>query len=163
MSRKFERINEIAEATVKAVVKGDVAGSDTLPEDFYGSQLPEGLTPEIANQVHVADRDFVAGVAKGYGKVALQTLKEQPDLSETTLQTTAGQGNPLTIRVERSRTYKVSAALTGGKDAEPVTNYGVTTVKLTNQAAVTGSGVLKSVLKEIAAAGKEQLAETEKA
>lgn len=153
---KNEQVGKIAEA-VKEKLSIDVSSGvavATVDGDLYAELLPEGLTLETTENVHNYDRDYVAGVTKGFGLAAVDSLRDNPKVNEATLEIAAGKGNTLSLSTERSHEYTVNI---GASKGTSTTKFGVTAVKLSTIACKTGSGELKAVLKEIGQYGLEQL------
>jgi hypothetical protein len=70
--------------SLKAAMTGS-KGNYTAADNWYGDNLPEGLTTELRARFDEHDSSVVAATALALGELAVPEMKENADITEATL------------------------------------------------------------------------------
>lgn len=120
----------------------------------YEAVLPPSLTMETVNAVAKQNATFIAAGTHAWGNMAIEAMRADGDLNETSLQLKMAGKDTLSISVQRSKEYNNSLAKEG--DPKTVTKFGVVTATY-DVVAAANRGQLKAVRNELAALAAEHL------
>lgn len=134
------KINAIATLAnnIKGNLTTNVVGTNlevTAPSSIYVDNLPQGVTKDIARQVHDYDADITMALTHAVGQVAVENFSTNGDLTSASFETKLDT-NKVQVNIDKSRTFAVPA----GKGEEPtsMTKLGSTQVKFVARAGRNG-------------------------
>jgi len=82
--------------------------SITVPADLYATTLPEGIDLATVKRLHDHRNNFLAGAALAAGEVAIEAMKDDPNLKTVTTKI-AGMGkDDATITTQRQHEHRAS-------------------------------------------------------
>ena len=147
------KINAIATLAnnIKGNLTTNVVGTNleiTAPASTYVDNLPQGLTKELARQVHDYDADLTMALTHAVGQVAVENFSTNGELTTASFEAKLDT-NKVQVNVDKTRTF----AVPGAKGEEPtnMTKLGSTQVKFVARAGRNGDlDEVRSLITEMA-------------
>ena len=147
------KINAIATLAnnIKGNLTTNVVGTNleiTTPPSTYVDNLPQGLTKELARQVHDYDADLTMALTHAVGQVAVENFSTNGELTTASFEAKLDT-NKVQVNVDKTRTF----AVPGAKGEEPtnMTKLGSTQVKFVARAGRNGDlDEVRSLITEMA-------------
>ena len=134
---KINSITQLAN-NIKSNLTTNVVGTNleiTAPTTVYVDNLPQGLTKDIARQVHDYDADLTMALTHAVGQLAVENFSTNGDLTSASFETKL-DSNKVQVNIDKSRTF----AVPGAKGEEPtnMTKLASTQVKFVARAGRNG-------------------------
>ena len=134
------KINAIATLAnnIKGNLTTNVVGTNleiTAPTTVYVDNLPQGLTKDIARQVHDYDADLTMALTHAVGQLAVENFSTNGDLTSASFETKLDT-NKVQVNIDKSRTFAVPGAK--GEEPTSMTKLGSTQVKFVARAGRNG-------------------------
>jgi hypothetical protein len=144
---------DLADKIAAHLTVDSATGVGTESCNNYNAHLPDGLTPEIVQQVAEYDTDFVAASGLAFGRKVIEAMGTNEALNRASIEMQGGgRFDRVAHTMDRSKTY--TNHLGGTK--EQIEKHGVLTTTLTTQAAKP-TGDLRSVRLTLQEQGVAQL------
>lgn len=153
MSEIKANIRALADNLKSNLTIDPVTGVATPSDDWYASNLPEGLTVDTYKQLTEHNTDVLAAADLATGELGIETMKTHKDLQRVTM--TLPLVGKDTINVVQDRTFDARNVKTG----ETTVKYGRTTASLDIYAADNGRGELKKVREHLYSVAASELAD----
>ena len=134
---KINAITDLAK-NIKANLTTTVVGTNlevTAPSSIYVDNLPQGVTKDIARQVHDYDADITMALTHAVGQVAVENFSTNGDLTSASFETKLDT-NKVQVNIDKSRTFAVPGAK--GEEPTSMTKLGSTQVKFVARAGRNG-------------------------
>lgn len=120
-------VRAIADEVKKVMtIEGDKA---VLPEDFYKSHLPDGVTIKQAETLSKHNVTMLAGVTLGLGEAAIPVLAKDKSLDRIKLVFPTVSRDRMEASIDRSRIITHRNPSTGEQIGDPETYYGIPTAR----------------------------------
>ena len=134
------KINSIATLanTIKGSLTTTVVGTNleiAAPSSVYVDNLPQGVTKELARQVHDYDADITMALTHAVGQVAVENFSTNGDLTSASFETKL-DSNKVQVNIDKSRTFAVPGAK--GEEPTSMTKLASTQVKFVARAGRNG-------------------------
>ena len=147
------KINAIATLAnnIKGNLTTNVVGTNleiTAPASTYVDNLPQGISKEVARQVHDYDADLTMALTHAVGQVAVENFSTNGELTTASFEAKLDT-NKVQVNVDKTRTF----AVPGAKGEEPtnMTKLGSTQVKFVARAGRNGDlDEVRSLITEMA-------------
>ena len=134
---KINSITQLAN-NIKSNLTTNVVGTNleiTAPTTVYVDNLPQGLTKDIARQVHDYDADLTMALTHAVGQVAVENFSTNGDLTSASFETKL-DSNKVQVNIDKSRTFAVPGAK--GEEPTSMTKLASTQVKFVARAGRNG-------------------------
>ena len=134
---KINSITQLAN-NIKSNLTTNVVGTNleiTAPTTVYVDNLPQGLTKDIARQVHDYDADLTMALTHAVGQVAVENFSTNGDLTSASFETKLDT-NKVQVSIDKSRTFAVPGAK--GEEPTSMTKLASTQVKFVARAGRNG-------------------------
>lgn len=134
---KINSITQLAN-NIKSNLTTNVIGTNleiTAPTTVYVDNLPQGLTKDIARQVHDYDADLTMALTHAVGQVAVENFSTNGDLTSASFETKL-DSNKVQVNIDKSRTFAVPGAK--GEEPTSMTKLASTQVKFVARAGRNG-------------------------
>ena len=134
---KINSITQLAN-NIKSNLTTNVVGTNleiTAPTTVYVDNLPQGLTKDIARQVHDYDADLTMALTHAVGQVAVENFSTNGDLTSASFETKLDT-NKVQVNIDKSRTFAVPGAK--GEEPTSMTKLASTQVKFVARAGRNG-------------------------
>ena len=147
------KINAIATLAnnIKGNLTTNVVGANleiTAPPSTYVDNLPQGLTKELARQVHDYDADLTMALTHAVGQVAVENFSTNGELTTASFEAKLDT-NKVQVNVDKTRTFAVPGAK--GEEPTSMTKLGSTQVKFVARAGRNGDlDEVRSLITEMA-------------
>ena len=140
-SKLNENVSKLAEA-IYAEMEVSSEGAASVKSNVYVTNLPDGITEEVVEDLSKYNKEFVAAGTMAFGKKAIEAMSGSK-LDRAVCQIGMGKHDHVDLVMDRSKVYQNHLA--GGAE---VVKYGAMTVGYEVNAGK-HSGQLKAVLNEI--------------
>lgn len=141
---------EVAELSERLSKHISVAkdGTTTVGENLFDSHLPDGLTPDVVNNVRNYTANFIAAGQHSFGMAAVDAMKENKKLNEVTTSIGLGGKDQVDLTVTRSKTY-VDRMGDNKDNPREIVKHGVCVATVTQAGHSNSTGQLGLVRKHI--------------
>ena len=134
-----DEIIELATKLEKGIIVDPKTGVTLEKDDLYESNLPQGLTIDTIKQVSDYNTSFIAAGTYAFGKLAVEAMAGNKELSTITAELKMGIKDSLSLNIERKKEFVNRLG-----DGATVEKYGAITASYDVRSGKGSSGQLKA-------------------